>query len=570
MSTDKHPVPSEKAQPTTRAHVASLVRRALEDAQRDGLLPAAQAEDMAIERPQDLDHGDLACSLPLKLARPMRMNPMTVAEKLSSKIPAEGVLERVWAARPGFINFSLDRSWLASRVDAIRLAGKAYGNVDAGAGQRVQVEFVSVNPTGPLHVGHARGAVIGSALANILEAAGYQVQREYYLNDAGSQMDQFNLSLYARYRQLFGHADQVPPEGYQGEYMVDLARELKEEEGDRFLAMDEPEASQALGEIGQRKMVDGIRSDLELLRVGFDVWFSERTLFTDGQYERAMTLLRDRGYLAERDGAVWFTSTALGEDKDNVLVRTSGAPTYFASDVAYHYNKFLEREFDRVIDIWGADHQGHVPRMKAAVSALDIPRDSLIVMIAQMVTLQRGGEAFRVSKRSGDIVTLRELVEEVGPDACRFFFLARSPESQMEFDLELAKEQSSENPVYYIQYAHARIASILRLALERGIDFSQGDLSMLTHEAELALIRKMLVLPEITELTALSLEPHHLPHYAVELATAFQRFYERCRVVSSLPEEEGLTKARLKLVEAAKITLARCLELMSMEAPDKM
>ena len=546
------------------------MRSALEEAQRDGLLPTAQVEDLAIERPQDPDHGDFACSLPLKLASTMRMNPMAIAKNLAAKIPAQGAFERVWEAPPGFINFSLDRSWLASQVDAIRDAGAAFGSADTGVGRRVQVEFVSVNPTGPLHVGHARGAVIGSALANILEAAGYQVEREYYLNDAGTQIDLFNLSLYARYRQVFGHADQVPAGGYQGDYMLDLARQLKEEEGDRFLAMDEPTAALELGEIGLRKMVDGIRSDLELMRVGFDVWFSERTLFADGQYDRAMALLREKGYLAEREGAVWFTSTALGEDKDNVLVRSSGAPTYFASDVAYHYNKFLERKFDLVIDIWGADHQGHVPRMKAVVGALDIPRDNLTLMIAQMVTLQRGGETFRASKRSGDIVTLRELVEEVGPDACRFFFLARSPESQMEFDLELAKEQSSENPVYYIQYAHARIASILRLAQERGINIGQGDLSLLTHEAELALIRKMLVLPEIIELTALNLEPHHLPHYAVELATAFQRFYEKCRVVSSVPGEEEISKARLKLVEAAKITLARCLELMSMEAPDNM
>ena len=555
---------------TIRDQIAELLRGALEEAQRDKKLPPAALEDLSLERPQNPTHGDFASSIPLKLARPMRKDPMAIAETLVSLIPAGDFLDRAWVARPGFINVSLSPGWLAEQVDAVRRAGAAYGNVDIGADQRVQVEFVSVNPTGPLHVGHARGAVFGSALADILAATGYDVVREYYINDAGTQMEKFNETLYARYRQQFGEEAELPPDGYQGEYMVELAKGLKAEEGDRFVSMPEADAVRELGELGLRQMLDAIRADMEELRVYYDLWFSERSLYENGQYDQAMKLLGDAGYLTEREGATWFTSTVLGDDKDKVLVRSTGVPTYFAGDVAYHYNKFLERNFDQVIDVLGADHQGHVPFMKAVATALGVSQDRLDLLIYQLVTLQRGGEAVRVSKRTGELVTLRELVHEVGPDACRYFFLSRSPESQMEFDLELAKEQSSENPVYYIQYAHARIASILRLAEERGIRYGDGDLSLLKHEAELALIRKMLVLPELMEMMARSLEPHHLPHYAVELATAFHWFYQQCRVVSSSPEDDQLTRARLKLVEAAKIVLARCLDLMSMDAPAQM
>ena len=555
---------------TVRLHIEELVRTALDYAQHSGILPPGEIDAPAVERPQNPDHGDFASSLPLKLARPMRMNPMEIAEKLVPLVPTEGALEKVWAARPGFINFSLSPRWLAQRVDRIRDAGDDFGSLDVGKGERVQVEFVSVNPTGPLHVGHARGAVIGSALANVLEAAGYDVEREYYINDAGNQMDRFNASLLARYRQLYDLYAEVPSDGYLGEYMVDLAREIREEEGDRFLSMPADRAMLGVGEIGLKNMLEAIRADLETLGVRFDVWFSEQSLFSGRQYEEAMQLLEQNGHIVRREGASWFASSALGEDKDAVLVRSTGVPTYFASDVAYHYNKFVQRGFDHVIDIWGADHQGHVSRMKAVVAALGIPPEKLTLMISQMVSLKRRDELVKVSKRAGEIVTLRELVEEVGADACRYFFLSRSPESQMEFDLDLAKEESSENPVYYVQYAHARISSILELARERGIDYSDGDTALLTHDAELALIRKMVALPELIEMMAANLEPHHLPHYSLELATAFHWFYQQCRVVSSEPADAGLTRARLKLVDAARTVLARCLGLMQMAAPDKM
>ncbi len=555
---------------TIKSDIAELLRKAVAEAISRDLLPDTDSDDAAVEQPQSPEHGDFASSLPLKLARPMRMDPMTIAETVAGLIPVEGFLGKVSAAPPGFINFALNGRWLAQQVDVIRKSGPLYGNLDMGKGLRVQVEFVSVNPTGPLHVGHARGAVFGSTLADILTAAGYEVQKEYYVNDAGTQMDLFGRTLHARYLQALGEQAQVPSDGYQGSYMVDLAEEVKAEHGDRFLHIDEGEATAELTEIGLDKMLQAIREDLEKLRVEFDVWFSERSLFTDGQYERAMRLLEDRGFVVEREGARWFTSTELGDDKDNVLVRSTGAPTYFASDVAYHFGKFFERKFDRVIDVWGADHQGHVSRMHAVTEALGVPSEGLTLIISQMVSLKSGGQVMRVSKRTGELITLRELIAEVGPDACRFFFLSRSPESQMDFDIELARKESSENPVYYVQYAHARIASILRLAQEKGIEYEDGEPALLVHEAELALLRKMVILPELIETMARKLEPHHLAHYAMDLATAFHWFYQQCRVVSSRAEDARLTKARLKLVEAAKIVLARCLGLMSMSAPEEM
>ena len=363
----------------------------------------------------------------------------------------------------------------------VRRAGANFGNITIGENRQVMIEFVSVNPTGPVHVGHTRGAVLGSALANVLEAAGYQVTREYYVNDAGSQMDAFYRSLLARYRQSCGKEATMPSNGYMGDYISALAQEIADIEGSRFLHLAEEQAVREIGDIGREKMVGLIREDLRNIGVEFDNWFSERTLYTEGQYDTALDHLRDKGYLSRREDALWFNSTMLGDEKDNVVVRSSGEPTYFASDIAYHYNKFVGRGFDTVVNIWGADHQGHVPRMKAAVEGLGIDPARLTILIAQMVTLKRGSEVVRASKRTGDFVTLRELADEVGSDACRFFFLARTPSTQMEFDLELAKKESSENPVYYVQYAHARNAGILSLARERNIDWSDGLVSLLTN-----------------------------------------------------------------------------------------
>ena len=550
--------------------IVERVQAALEEAQKRGILPLQTLPEVAVEHPQNPDHGDFATSLPLRLARATRIAPMTIAEELGKLITLGDELERVWAAPPGFVNFSLKESWLRTHVETVRQEGPEYATLDVGQGEKVMVEFVSVNPTGPIHVGHTRGAVLGSTLANILACAGYDVTREYYVNDAGSQMDAFYNSLYARYCQALGKDEELPANGYQGEYMVDLAKEVIAEEGERFLAMPREEAVAELGEVGLNRMLKAIGDDLAAIGVTFDNWFQERDLYDSGEYDTAIDLLRQGGFLAEREGALWFTSTSLGEDKDNVVVRSSGAPTYFASDIAYHYNKFVKRGFQKVIDIWGADHQGHVPRMKAAVSAMGIDPERLVVIISQMVTLKRGREIVRASKRTGEFVTLRELVDDVGADACRYFFLSRTPESQMDFDLELAKRESSENPVYYVQYAHARIAGILRNAREREMDWSDGDVSLLTNPNEFSLIRKMVLLPELVESMARKLEPHPLPHYALDLATAFHWFYERCRVLSSDPAHGELSKARLKLVEAAKTILARTLDLMGMSAPERM
>ena len=544
-----------------------LLTRAAVEAQQSGKLPSVALPEVVIERPQNPEHGDYASSLPLKLARATGISPLTIANDIVSLIASTPEIDRVVVAPPGFINFTLKSDWLTSQVNSILEAGDSYGNIELGQDSRVQIEFVSVNPTGPLHVGHGRGAILGSTLATVLTAAGYKVEKEYYINDAGSQIDVFCRSLYARYQQCLGVEAEMPSDGYLGNYMVELAKGIIAEDGDRFRNLPETEAISRLGQLGIKKIISQIKADLELLGVNFDVWFNERSLYDNGQYQAAMSLLHQGGYISEKEGATWFVSTALGEDKDNVVIRSDGSPTYFATDIAYHYDKFLKRKFDKVINIWGADHLGHVSRMKAVVDALGINPEQLKVIISQMVTLRRGGELIRVSKRTGDIVTLHELVEEVGADVCRFFFLSRSADSQMDFDLELAKRQSADNPVYYVQYAHARIASILRLAQQKGIDYRDGDVSLLTTEPELTLIRKMLLLPEIVELIAHTLEPHHLTYYAQDLATVFHSFYKQCRVIS---QNEALTKARLKLVEAAKTTLSRTLHLMGMTAPESM
>ena len=550
-----------------RKQIIELLAQAASKAQESGKLPSVVVPEIIIEHPQNPAHGDYASSLPLKLARSTGTGPMDIAEALVGFISPAPEVASVNVAPPGFINFTLKDDWLTRQVDAILPAGEAYGNIDLGKGGRVQIEFVSVNPTGPLHVGHGRGAILGNTLANTLAAAGYKVEKEYYVNDAGSQIDAFNRSLYARYQQALKVDAEMPADGYLGGYVVELAKGIIADEGDKFLSLPPEKAVAELGRLGLARMTAQINGDLELLGVNFDVWFSEQSLFDKGQYDKVMSLLREGGHIAEREEATWFVSTALGEDKDNVVVRSDGSPTYFATDIAYHYNKFIERKFDKVINIWGADHQGHISRMKAVVSALGITPERLVVIISQMVTLCRGGEAVKVSKRSGDIITLREVIDEVGADACRFFFAARSADSQMDFDLELAKKQSADNPVYYVQYAHARIASILRLAEERKIDYANGDVSLLTTEPELTLIRRMLLLPEMVELVAQTLEPQHLAYYAQDLATVFHSFYKQCRVVS---DDEALSKARLKLVAAARITLARTLHLMGMTAPDKM
>ena len=553
-----------------RDEIGRMVQKAATSAQEAGDLPAVALPDpAAIERPQRPEHGDYATSLPLRLARAARAKPLDLGAILARHMPASDAIERVEVAPPGFVNFHLSQRWLAAQVDEIIAAGPAFAQVDAGAGQKVQVEFVSANPTGPLHAGNGRWAALGSALVRVLRAAGYQVEAEYYFNDAGTQIEVFGRTLYARYQQLLGRDVPLPEDGYPGGYMAELAEQAREQFGEGMLKPEGEPAPDQLTSYGVEQVMGWIRSDLSALGVEYDTWYREQTVYDSGNFDKVMALLRERSLVIEREGAVWFATSQMDADKDEVLIRSSGLPTYLSTDIGYHYDKFIIRKFDRVIDIWGADHQGHVRPLKLAIEAMGLDQERLQIIIGQLVTLRRGQETLKLSKRSGDIVTLREVIDEVGADACLYFFLSRSADVPIDFDLELAKQQSAENPVYYIQYAHARIAGILDRAgdLPAAGD-GEGDASLLTHEAELALIRKMLVLPELIEAIARTLEPHHLPHYAQELATSFHDFYEKCRVID--PEQPDLSHARLKLATAAKSVLAMTLELMGMSAPDKM
>jgi arginyl-tRNA synthetase len=550
-----------------RDDIAGLVDAAARAAQAAGEIPAVVLPEPAVERPARPEHGDYASNLPLRLARSARQSPMQLAETIAKHMPSHAAIGEVSVAPPGFVNIRLADAWLAEQVNTVLSRGGDFVKSKMGGGKKVQIEFVSANPTGPLHVGNGRWASIGDSLARTLAAAGYEVEKEYLVNDAGTQAQVFGDTVFARYRQLFGRDVEIPREGYPGEYVFDVARAIKDEVGDRFL--DASETPGELKRLAIEKMVASIRDDLLALGIEYDVWFSEQTLFQESNtYRTAMDLLRQRGAVVEKEGAVWFASSTLGEDKDNVLIRSNGAPTYFASDIAYHYDKFFNRNFDHVIDIWGADHQGHVSRVKTAVQALGVEEGRLEIIIGQLVGLKRGGETVRFSKRAGEIITLREVIDEAGADACRFFFLQRSADSQMDFDIDLAKRQSSENPVYYVQYAHARSSGIVAQAAERGLKYEDGDVALLRHDAELTLLRKMLMLPELVESIAENHEPHHLPHYALELATAFHDFYEKCRVLDDAAPD--MTRARLRLIAAAKIVLASALGLMGMSAPDKM
>src|SRR5579884_683531 len=488
-----------------RDEIAHLVREAARAAQRAGELPAVTLPEVEVERPRLPENGDYATNLALRLKKAVAGPgaPIDLARVLVKHVPASPMIREATAAMPGFVNFFLSDRWLQQQVEMIIAAGEQFGASQLGAGRRIQVEFVSANPTGPLHVGNGRGSVTGSTLAAVLQSAGYEVEREYYVNDAGTQTDVFGRTLYARYLQLFGVDASVPEDGYPGEYMVEIARSIKAQHGDRFLGPVDAPPPPLLKELGIERVIGMIRDDLALIGVRYDRWFSERSLFgpeegggSESLYQRVMRMLKERGHTVEREGAVWFTSAGGEQDKDDVLVRTGGAPTYFASDIAYHYDKFAVRGFDRVVDIWGADHPGHVARLMRAMDALGIDPGRLTILLYQLVTLKRGNQVVRLAKRAGEIITLREVVEEVGPDAVRFFFLMRSPDAAMDFDLELAKRQSDENPVFYVQYAHARIAGILRNAAQAGVSDEGGDVTLLTHPSELNLVRTILRLPE--------------------------------------------------------------------------
>ena len=560
-----------------RDEIAALIRHGIQAAQAAGDLPPFDLPQIPVERPKVAAHGDYSTGVSMGLARFAKTKPIEIAQRIAAHLPVVSMVSQVQTVAPGYINFTLSDAWLASQVETILAQGESWGSVDVGHGARAQVEFVSANPTGPLTVGSARNAAIGDALANVLSAAGYEVEREYYVNDAGSKIKKFGQTVYARYAQAIRYDEPLPEEYYPGQFLIDMGRQIAAEHGEKFLHMPREQAVDELTRLGIELTLADVRDTLARMNVHMDTWFSEKSLYTSGLFDRVFKMLQDKGLTVERDGAVWFAAQELGEDKDAVLIRSADViadpedrPTYLASDAPYVWNKLAERKFDKAIYVWGADHHGDKPRVLAIARALGLDPSQVVIILYQLVTLKRGGELVRMSKSSGEFITLREVVDEVGSDAIRFMLLTRTADSAMDFDLKLAKEQSSENPVYYVQYAHARIASILKKAKAEGFSAEGGDVSLLATPGDLALIRKMLELREIIAKCATDLTPHHLPHYAQDLAATFHAFYRDCRVVSSLPQDADMTKARLKLVRAAKTVLACTLHLMGMNAPDSM
>jgi len=559
-----------------KTDLSHLITQAIAAAQAAGALPAFAMPAVDVERPREAGHGDYSTTVAMKLAKEARMAPLKIAQAIAAHVPAGGMIAQAEVVAPGFLNLHLDPAFLAGQVDSILQAGDTFGNVTLGAGRRAQVEFVSANPTGPLHMGGARNAAIGDTIASILAAAGYTVEREFYVNDAGSQIRKFGGTMYARYQQALGIDAPFPEGGYQGEYIKDYVRAIIARDGDRYLKMPPDEATRALGQLGTDAVIVEARDTLAAMGVRFDVWFSERSLYTSGTFDLVYKKLEERNLLSEKDGAIWFAAQEFGEDKDAVIIRSPSViaepaerPTYFASDIAYMWSKFVTRRFDKVVYVWGSDHHGDVARVKAAKKAIDIPGE-IDIIIYQFVNIMKSGEQVRMSKRKGDFVSLADVLRDVGKDAMRFMLLTRSADNVIEFDLALAVEQSDQNPVYYVQYAHARISSIVRTAGERGQLFADGNTALLTHPAEQALIRKMLELPEQIELAARNLAPHLLTHYALDLASTFHSFYKQCRVLPGESVDEELSKARMKLVKAAKQALARTLHLLGMDAPEQM
>lgn len=549
--------------------IQDLLNQAVVKAQSKNLIPKVEAIEFSLERPQIEKHGDFASNLALKLSNKVKLTPIVLARKLIELIPENEIIEHVWEEEPGFINIEISSQWLQHQIEVIINLGSNYG-VAISKNQTIILEFVSINPTGPLHHGHLWGAVIGSSLANILEVSGYKIIKEYYVNDHGNQLDLFINSLYARYRENAGVEFKFPDDGYKGNYVNDMGKELWVTYGDKYLKMNETDAIKEIRKIGLQLMLESIQKDLKLVGVHFDNWFNESNLFSTGEYIDIISELEEKELIIKRDGATWFITSAMGESKDDVIVKSSGEVTYFASDIVYHANKFKKRKFDQGINIWGADHQGHIPRLKAALESIDIDSNRLKFIVTQMVSLKKGNEKVKASKRSGEFVTLRELVDEVGKDVCRFFFLSRTPESHMTFDLELAKEESNKNPVYYLQYGFARISSLLRNASANNLDWRLGNVKFLHDDYEIALMKKLTGFPELLEVISETLQPHRLANYAIELATSFHLFYQNCRVISSDSSDIDLTLSRLKLTKSTEIVLGKTLFLMGINAPEKM
>ena len=550
--------------------LVALLEKSIQASIDGGGLSVAAIPPIEMEMAKDPRHGDYATNAAMILAAQARKDPREIAKILSERVDDSGqILKKVEIAGPGFMNFFIREECWASLLEQIDREGNRYGSADLGKGRRIQVEFVSANPTGPLHIGHARGAVVGDVMANILAAVGYQVFREYYINDAGNQMNNLGKSVFLRYRELLGGTVEFPDGCYRGDYIKDLAAELVKREGNRYLSQNPEEVFPLFTDYAGSAILEGIKEDLRQFGVVFDRYFSERELYREDGVAKLLRELQEKGFIYSEGDALWFRTTAFGDDKDRVVVRQNGDPTYFAADIAYHLNKF-QRGFETVIDIWGADHHGYIPRMSAAVQALGYGKDTLKVILVQLVNLLRGGKPAAMSTRSGEFVTLREVVDEVGKDAARYNFLMRRSDSHLDFDLEVAKRQSNENPVYYVQYAHARICSIIRMAAERGSQtpsYDQAELGLLKLSEEIDLIKAISRFPEVVEGAALTLEPHRLTFYLNDLAGLFHSYYNKNKVIS---DDAALTGARLFLVASVRIVLKNALMMLGVSAPEKM
>ncbi|ADY57563.1 arginyl-tRNA synthetase [Syntrophobotulus glycolicus DSM 8271] len=554
-----------------KALIYERLKQSAERAKERGDLDFDELPAFVIEEPRERQHGDLATNLAMLLTKIAKKAPRDIAGVIISHLNTEGTwIKACEIAGPGFINFKLDSGWLGKVLPEVLNKGERYGHVDIGKGQKIQVEFVSANPTGLLHMGNARGAALGDSLASLLSMAGYEVSREFYINDAGNQIHHFALSLEARYLQLMGQDVPLPENGYHGEDLIETVRELIKLDGDKYLRTEPELRQEYLVRYALNEKIRNIKETLGKFGVHYDVWFSEQSLHDSGSIQETMQEMMDKGFIYEKEGALWLKSTLFGDEKDEVVVRSNGVPTYFAADIAYHKNKF-ERGFEQVINIWGADHHGHVARMKGAMQALGYDPERLQIILMQLVRLIQDGEIVKMSKRSGQYITLQELMDEVGRDAARFFFIMRDPDSTVEFDLDLAKSQSADNPVYYVQYAHARLCSILRQAEEQGfaheVEPDIKQISLLASQEECDLLKKLADLPGEIALAARMTEPHRLARYVMELAGLFHSFYNSHRV---LVDDADLRTARLALIRAIRQVLANVLTILGVTAPERM
>lgn len=548
-----------------------LVMKAMGELVADGTFPAEPVPAFNTEIPADSKNGDVSTNAAMVCARPFRNNPRKIAEAIVSKIDLNGsYFARCEVAGPGFINFFYSTEWYATVVATVLEQKEKYGETDLGAGKSVLVEFVSANPTGPMHIGNARGGAIGDCLASVLEKAGYEVAREFYINDAGNQIEKFKTSLEVRYLQIYKPETELPEDAYKGQDIIDHANAFNEIYGDKYVNADSEERRQALCDFALPKNIQKLHDDLGKYRIQYDKWFNESTLHNDGSVQRVIEQLKASGHTYEKDGALWFKTTEFGDEKDRVLVRENGVPTYLVPDIAYHYNKLAVRKFDKAVDIFGADHHGYIARIKASMTALGVDADRLDIVIMQMVNLVRNGEKYKLSKRSGKAITLSTLLDEIPIDAARFFFNLREPNSHFDFDLDLAVSQTSQNPVYYVQYAHARICSVLKKMNEEGIEVKSLDkaaLSVLTAPEEQEMIKHLATLPNVINDAAKAYDPAKVTKYVIDLATMYHKFYNNCRIMG---EDESVMQARLSLSLAVKQVIKNILDMLKITCPESM